>query len=134
MPSSKDLTGRFMDAYNERDREALRAMLAPELEYVRPGGGTLRTADEVMAQYERDWAVMSRSSVEVRELFESGDGILAEITIRATINGRSIAVEAALAHRWRGGRLIRYRLYSDPLPVEVAAVQPARAASAGPTG
>jgi ketosteroid isomerase-like protein len=134
MPSPKDLTGRFMTAYNERDREALRALLAPELEYVRPGGGTLRTADEAMAQYERDWAVMSISSVEVRELFESGDGILAEITIRATINGRSVAVEAALAHRWRGGKLVNYRLYSDPLPVEVAAVQPARAASAGPTG
>jgi ketosteroid isomerase-like protein len=124
MPTPGELTGRFMNAYNERDRETLSSLLPPELEYVRPGGGTLRTADEVMDQYERDWAVMSSSSVEVRELFESGDGIIAEVTIGATINGRSFSVKAALAHRWLAGRLIRYRLYSDPLPAEVSAVQP----------
>ena len=50
MPAPKELTGRFMDAYNKRDRVAMRALLAPVLEYVRPGGGTLRTAEEVMAQ------------------------------------------------------------------------------------
>jgi ketosteroid isomerase-like protein len=99
-------------------------MLPPELEYVRPGGGTLRTADEVLAQYERDWAVMSSSTVEVRDLVESDDRIIAEITVVATINGRSLAVPAALVHQWRDGRLIRYRLYSDPLPGEVSAVQP----------
>ena len=101
----------------------MRALLAPELEFVRPGGGTLRTADEVMAQYERDWAVMSGSCVVIRELVESGDGILAEITIHVTVGGRSSTVEAAIAHRWHDGRLVRYRLYSDPLPAEVSAVQ-----------
>ena len=124
MPAPKELTGRFMDAFNQRDRVAMRALLAPVLEYVRPGGGTLRTAEEVMAQYERDWAAMGSSSVKIRKLIEFDDGIIAEITIDATINGRSVAVEAALAHRWRDGRLTRYRLYSDPLPAEVSAVQP----------
>ena len=124
MPTPEELTGRFMHAFNVRDRQALRALLPPQLEYVRPGGGTLGTADEVMAQYERDWAVMSSSRVEVRDLVESDDWIMAEITVTATINGRSFAVPAALVHRWRDGRLIRYRLYSAPLPGEVAAVQP----------
>ena len=71
-----------------------------------------------------EWAVMSSSRVEVRELFESDDGIIAEVTIGATINGRSRSVEAAPAHRWVAGRLIRNRLYADPLPAEVWAVQP----------
>ena len=77
-----------------------------------------------MAQYERDWAVMSSSSVEVRDLVGFDDRIMAEITITATINGRSRAIPAALVHQWRDGRLIRYRLYSDPLPGEVSAGQP----------
>jgi len=114
MPTPRELTG----------REALRALLPPQLEYVRPGGGTLRTADEVIDQYEREWAVMSNSRVEVRELFESDNGIIAEVTIGATINGCSRSVEAAPAHRWVAGRLIRNRLYADPLPAEVWAVQP----------
>ena len=79
MPTAKELTTRYMHANNQRDREALRALLAPVLEFVRPGGGKLTTAEEVMAQYERDWAVLSSSSVEVRELVESGDGIILEV-------------------------------------------------------
>jgi ketosteroid isomerase-like protein len=131
MPTPKELTARFMHAYNQRDRVALRALLPPVLEYVRPGGGKLATAEEVMAQYERDWSVLSSSSVEVRELVESGDGIIAEITIKATMGARSLAVEGVLAHRWRSGRLVRYRAYTDPLPVDLAAVQPAAGAGRG---
>jgi ketosteroid isomerase-like protein len=113
-----------MHAYNERDRVALRALLPPVLEYVRPGGGKLTTAEEVMAQYERDWAVLSSSSVEVRELVESCDAIIAEITLKVTMSERSLALEGVLAHRWRDGRLVRYRAYTDPLPGDLAAVQP----------
>ena len=124
MPTPRELTARFMHAYNQRDREALRTLLAPVLEYVRPGGGKLTTAEEVMAQYERDWAVLSSSSVEVRELVESGDGIIAEVTLKVTMSGRSLTLELVIAHRWRNGQLIRYRAYSDPFPAELAAVQP----------
>jgi hypothetical protein len=38
-------------------------------------------------------------------------------------------VEAALAQRWVAGRLIRNRLYADPLPAEVWAVQPSAGTS-----
>jgi ketosteroid isomerase-like protein len=131
MPTPKELTDRFMHAYNQRDRAAMRALLPPVLEYVRPGGGKLTTAEEVMAQYERDWAVLSSSSVEVRELVESGDGIIAEITLKVTMSGRSLSVEGVIAHRWRGGRLVRYRAYTDPLPVGLAAVQPPAGAGRG---
>jgi hypothetical protein len=53
MRSPKDLTDSFVHVYNQRDRMALRALLAPVLEYVRPGGVILTTPDDVMAQYER---------------------------------------------------------------------------------
>ena len=131
MPTPKEFTERFIYAYNHRDRAAIHALLSPVLEYVRPGGGKLTTAKEVMAQYERDWAVLSSSSVEVRDLVESGDGIIAEVTIRATMSGRPLVVEGVVAHRWQGGRLIRYRVYSDPLPADLAAVQPPAGAGRG---
>jgi ketosteroid isomerase-like protein len=124
MPTPKELSNRLIRAYNERDRVAIRQLLPPVLEYVRPGGGKLTTAEEVMAQYERDWAVLSSSRVEVRELLESDDGIMAEITLRVTMKERSLSVEAVVVHRWREGRLIRYRVYADPFPADLAAVQP----------
>jgi ketosteroid isomerase-like protein len=126
MASARELTAQYVDAYNRRDRTAMRELLSTTLEYVRPGGGTLRTAVEVMAQYERGWAVLERSRVVVRDLMESSDAILAEITVEGSLGGRSAAVEGVIAHRWHDGKLVRYRYYSDPMPEEVAALQPPR--------
>jgi ketosteroid isomerase-like protein len=121
MANARELTQRYVDAYNRRDRTAMRELLPATLEFVRPGGGSLRTADEVMAQYERDWAILERSRVAIRDLVESNDAILAEIT----------AVEGVIVHRWRDGKLVRYRYYTDPLPDEVTAVQPTRTGAQG---
>src|SRR5262249_22105721 len=120
MPTPKELTDHFIRAYNARARVAIRAMLAPVLGYVRPGGARLTTPDEVMAQYERDWAMLRSSSVEVRAFLENDESIMAEVTLVATtIDGRSLAVESVIAHRWHEGRLVRYRAYVDPLPPDV---------------
>ncbi len=43
MVCAQELTLRFMDGFNNRDRSTMRALLAERLEYVRPGGGLLRT-------------------------------------------------------------------------------------------
>lgn len=123
MASAQELTLRFMDGFNNRDRSTMRALLAERLEYVRPGGGLLRTPDEVMAQYERDWELASEARVEVRAMLESGDSIMAEITVQATIGGRSERSEGALVHRWRDEKLVRYRLYADPFLADFAAVR-----------
>lgn len=124
MPIPTELSRRFIDAYNRRDRTALRELLAPDLDYVRPRGGRLRTAGEVMDQYERDWAVLEASSVEVRQMNESEDAIFAEITVHGTSGRESLEWDAAIVHEWRDGLLVRYRLYSDPPPDAVARVQP----------
>jgi ketosteroid isomerase-like protein len=126
MANARELTQRYVDAYNRRDRTAMRELLPATLEFVRPGGGSLRTADEVMAQYERDWAILERSRVAIRDLVESNDAILAEITVEGSLGGRSAAVEGVIVHRWRDGKLVRYRYYTDPLPDEVTAVRPPR--------
>jgi ketosteroid isomerase-like protein len=121
-----ELTTRFMDAYNRRDRQELLSLLAADLEYVRPGGGRLRTADEVMDQYERDWSALTESRVTVRALIESDGAVFAEISIGGRTAAGAFVLDAALVHEWRDGKLARYRLYADPLPQQVASVQPAR--------
>jgi ketosteroid isomerase-like protein len=115
MPTPADLTARFVAAFNARDGASLRAMLAPELEFIRPGGAVLRTPDAVLAQYEADWSMMSTSRVEPHRVVVAGDDLMAEITIHSVIDGRAVALPGAIAHRWRDGRLVRYRLYTDRL-------------------
>lgn len=123
MAGAREMTQRFIDAYNRRDRGAMRELLPATPDYVRWDVGRLGTADEVMAQYERDWAILESARVVVRDLIESGDRIIAEITLEATVAGRSGAVEGVVAHRWRDGKMVRYRSYQDPLPAQVAALR-----------
>jgi hypothetical protein len=116
MQTPSELSARFIEAYNQRNGERMRAMLAPTLEYVRSGGEVLRTSDQVMAQYERDWSMFTNSRAEIRSYVESSDDFFGEITIHATVGDHSVSVEGAVAHRWRDGKLVRYRAYLDPLP------------------
>ncbi len=115
MSTPAELTARFIIAFNGRDRAGLRDLLAPELEYIRPGGAVLTTPDAVLAQYEADWSQMSASRVEPQRVVVAGDDLMAEITIHSVIDGRPVALPGAIAHRWRDGRLVRYRLYTDRL-------------------
>jgi ketosteroid isomerase-like protein len=114
MRTSSELSMRFIEAFNQRNADGMRAMLPSALEYVRPGGDVLRTSDGVMAQYERDWSRFTSSRVDIRTHVESGENVFAEITLHVTVGDRSASVEAAVAHRWRDGRLVRYRAYADP--------------------
>lgn len=125
MATPKDLTLQYIDAYNRRDDAGMRALLSPSLEFVLPGPASLRTADEVLAYYQQQWAATIRSRVDVRELMESDDGILAEITMTATMGELSGSVEGVIAHRWQNGRMVRYRAYLDPLPAPAEAVMKA---------
>jgi len=106
----------LINAYNRRDAEALRSLLAPKLEYIRPEAITLTTPDEVMAQYEIDWATFERSRVDIRSYVEDEDTVAAEVTILASRERQDMVVEAVVFHQWRNGRLVRYRAYFDPFP------------------
>lgn len=115
-PTPLEHSQAFIDAYNRRNVEELRSLLAPELEYIRPGPVTLTTPDEVMAQYEMDWARFERSRIDVRSYVEADDAVAAEVTISASTHGREEVVEAVVVHQWHNGRLVRYRAYFDPFP------------------
>lgn len=113
---SLDLTHRYIEAYNRRDAAALRALLADDVAFVRPGGRVLPGPDEVVASYEREWSRVARSRVDVRRAWEVEDRVCAEITVTVLVGRAEHAVEGSVFHRWRDGRLVRYRLYLDPLP------------------
>ena len=115
----------FVAAVNEHDKSAMKALLAEDLDYVRPGGGRLSRAGDVIRQYERDWASLA-STVEVLRIAQAFDQVFAEVAIHATVDGKPATIPGVVIHRWQGGRLINYRLYPDPLAQSVAATQPAR--------
>lgn len=104
-----DLSATFLDAYNRRDAEMMRSLLATEFVYVRPGPQRLEGIDEVMARYARDWATVG-AHLRIRRVLADGDDVAMEITIDVP-GGR--AIEAAVLHGWKDGRLVDYRLYRD---------------------
>ncbi len=106
-----ELSRAFLDAYNRRDGEAMRAMLADDFTYIRPGPVTLDGADRVIARYGKDWEAVG-ATLRVRRLLEAGDDVVMEITIDRP---DGVSIEAVVLHRWEEGRLVDYRLYRDPV-------------------
>jgi ketosteroid isomerase-like protein len=115
-PTPLELSQAYINAYNRGDEEALRSLLAPELEWIRPGPVTLTKPDEVMAKYEELWGRFEHSRIDIRSYVEDEDTIAAEITISVSTKGRDIVMEGVVIHQWRNGQLVRYRIYYDPLP------------------
>lgn len=104
-----DLSRTFLDAYNRRDADTMRAMLADEFSYVRPGPVTLEGVERVMDRYAKDWEAVG-ATLRVRHLIEAGAEVVMEITIDRP---DGVSIEAVVLHRWDEGRLVGYRLYRD---------------------
>lgn len=104
-----DLSRTFLDAYNRRDADTMRAMLADEFSYVRPGPVTLEGVERVMDRYAKDWEAVG-AILRVRHLIEAGAEVAMEITIDRP---DGVSIEAIVLHRWQDARLVRYRLYRD---------------------
>lgn len=109
-PASLSLA--FVEAYNQRDAGAMRALLDPGLIYVRPGPRPLEGVDATMARYDEDWRAYD-AAIAVRRVIEAGDTVAVELTL--TSGDASIEVEAVVIHRWAGERMVAYRLYLDPI-------------------
>lgn len=110
---SADLSRAFISAYNRRDADAMRALLHPEIEYIRPGGRTRESAAHVIAAYEKEWR-LNDVKVAVRRVVEQADAVAIEITVTDASGAPLFA--GGVFHDWRDGLLVRYRAYFDPLP------------------
>lgn len=110
-----ELSARFVEAYNGRDADAMREMLAADLTYVRPGPTPLRGIDAVMAQYDEDWERYD-AVIQVRRILEQDDTAAVELTLSAPSPQGTVEVEGVVLHRWVDGRMVDYRFYVDPVP------------------
>ena len=118
--SHVELVKRLYEAFAARDSAAIAAILDPEIVWEQnagfPGGGTWRglgsVSENVFARLRREftgWAT------EIREWLDAGDHVVAIGEYRGTSveTGRSFV--AALAHviEVRGGRIVRFRQFTD---------------------
>ena len=111
-----ELSQAFINAYNQRDADGLRALIADEIEYIRPGGILRESIDHVVAAYEKEWRTAD-VRVAVRRLVSTNTQVAAEIAI-VNQSGDSL-FEGGVFHDWNDGKLVRYRAYFDPLPEQL---------------
>lgn len=102
----------LIDAYNRRDAGAIRAMLHPDITYVRPGPRRATSVDSIIRLYEADWS-RNDATIAVRTTLADGDRVVVEIAV--TFPATGTVLEGAAVHRWANDLLVEYRAYLDPL-------------------
>lgn len=108
---SVDRSLALIDAYNRRDGEAIRAMLHPDIVYVRPGPRQARSTDSIVRLYQSDWD-RNDATIAVRSTMSEGDRVAVEIEV--TFPSGTV-LQGAAVHRWDGDLLAEYRAYLDPI-------------------
>lgn len=115
MPTPAELSARFLDAFNRRDADTMRAMLAPEVTYVRPGPTRIEGVDAIIGRYRSDWERYDNRNT-IRQIIEEGNDVAMEITAVVEREGQHVEFEFAVIMRWVDDKLVYYRLYVDPIP------------------
>jgi ketosteroid isomerase-like protein len=109
-----EVVRRGYEAFNRGDLEGMFADAAPEFEYVAtdaiPGaGGVYRGPEDFRKFLDRWWGEFDQPHVEVHELIDAGDRVLASVTFRG--HGKQSGAEAdwTLWQLWtvRGGKFVR---------------------------
>ena len=103
------LSRAFLEAYNDRDAETMRSMLAPEVVYIRPGPTRIRGREAIMDRYRRDWERYDNRNV-IRSVIEDDEASVMEIGMKFPDGAET---DAAVVTRWAGELMVSYRLYMD---------------------
>jgi ketosteroid isomerase-like protein len=113
-----DLVRRGYEAWNRGDVEGVLTFLDPEIElhgYTHlPESGALAGRDEVRAWLERFLDAWEQLEIDVTELIEAGDQVVALVRFRGRGKGSGVQVEGgADAHVWkiRNGQIASVKLY-----------------------
>lgn len=109
MRAPAELSRAFLGAYNNRDAESMRSMLAPEVVYIRPGPTRIGAVEEIMDRYRRDWEQYDNKNV-IRRVVEDRERSVMEITMKFPDGAET---HAAVVTRWVGELMVSYRLYMD---------------------
>jgi ketosteroid isomerase-like protein len=113
-----ELVKRGYEAWNRGDVEGVLAFLDPQIEWRGythiPESGTLEGRDEVKAWLERFLDAWEELEIEVTELIDAGDQVVALVQFRGSGKGSGVPVEGGTdAHAWtvRDGRIVAVTLY-----------------------
>jgi ketosteroid isomerase-like protein len=117
VPSERlDIALRGIEAYNRGDFQALMELIDDDVEAVVPDGmanaGTYRGV-QGFQRMTRHWGeAWAEFRVEVEELIEEGDAVIAPVTQHARGRGSGVETQMSAVHlmRFRRGRMYRWRL------------------------
>jgi ketosteroid isomerase-like protein len=109
-----ELVGRAYEAFNRGDLEGMVADAAPEFEYVAtgaiPGAGGVYGGTEQFRQFvDRWWGEFHAPRVEIHELIDAGDQVLASLTFRGRGKQSGVETNWGLWQLWtlRDGKAAR---------------------------
>jgi uncharacterized protein len=118
MSANADLVRRGYEAWNRGDVEAVLAFLDPEIKWEGythiPESGALSGREEVKAWIERFLEAWEELDIEVTDLIEDEDRVVALVRFRALGKESGVEVEGGVdAHVWtvRDGKAVAVRLY-----------------------
>ena len=123
-----ELARRHDDAFNSQNADGRAAIEAPDIEFVMPGGMTLRGHEQVMQVVRAFWDALPDAKITADDLLAAGNVVVAEGTIVATHSGtfrtpqgeippsgNPVSLRYAAVKRFEGDRLVSEHLYFDQL-------------------
>jgi steroid delta-isomerase-like uncharacterized protein len=123
-----ELARRHDDAFNSQDADGRRAIEAPDIEVVMPGGMTIQGHENVMQVVRSFWAALPDGRIVPEEQFAAGDVVVAEGTLAGTHTGtfrtpsdeipptgNAVSLRYAAVKRFQDDRIVSEHLYFDQL-------------------
>ena len=123
-----ELARRHDDAFNSQDAEGRAAIEAPDIEFVMPGGMTLRGHEQVKQVVRAFWDALPDAKITAVDQVAIGNVVVAEGTIAGTHSGtfrtpqgeiprtgNPVSLRYAAVKRFVGDRLVSEHLYFDQL-------------------
>ena len=109
---------RFWELYNRRETDAWVEMMAPDVEWhVDPQDPdtTVHRGPEAVKRYGLSWAEMMDARIEVREVFEGDDQLVAwtRVETRGGASGVPVGLDLALIFKLRDGLVTRVQETQD---------------------
>jgi steroid delta-isomerase-like uncharacterized protein len=122
------LARRHDAAFNAKDADGRRAIEARDIEFVMPGGISLRGHENVMQVVQAFWEALPDARITPDDLFAAGDTVVAEGKLAGThtgpfrtpdgeipATGNAVTLRYAAIKRFRDDRLASEHLYFDQL-------------------
>ena len=128
MTTAKDNLERNITAVNSRDLDGYLAHQQPDVEFVLPGGITLRGREQVGQYTQAMWAAFPDATLTFRQQILSNDGAATEVVFSGTHTGpmntptgplpptgKRVNVHSVSILRFEDGRIASEHVYMDQL-------------------